>query len=391
MGSAQSTSCEKLSDSCAVKIGGTPDVDPILKDLRNETITVLETGHYRERCNNGSGIILHDFVGFGVRFEDGGPFRIKAEKCDSGIFVTLPTCSETRPLCWDKDVEMKYGCKNLEDCGKIRIEDLLAILEEPSPDYNLMSDNCWRYADATFKQVIRKFSETPSLSPERRSYLASFLDNAPPVMPDKVLGSVKSIVGTGVKVEVPLSTFIGVGVVIGAAAGAALVAAPTLATQVATFYKNLRLAGIPITPADVQNGLNAYTAAQAHGPQLLHDVHAMNPLVPVHHVPLIPGGGYTTLATQAVHAPLITHSFLHLVSSKAFIIATSIMKGAVRVAPFLWPVAVAVAGLVTVCVLYKVGTLGMDGTSWGQNIKKRLRSLFSRRRIKEGTGPPIDV
>jgi len=234
--------------------------------------------------------------------------------------------------------------------------------------------------------VIRKFSETPSLSPERRSYLASFLNNAPPVMPDKVLGSVKSIVGTGVKVEVPLSTFIGVGVS-GAAAGAALVA-PTLATQVATIYRTLRCAGIPITPADVQNGLHAYTAAQAHGPQLLHAVHAMNSLVPVHHVPLIPGGVHTILATQAVHAPLITHSFLHLVSSKAFIIATSIMKGAVCVAPFLWPVAVAVAGLVTVCVLYKVGTLGMDGTSWGQNIKKRLRSLFSRRPLKQAQGLP---
>ncbi|KAH8960870.1 hypothetical protein BDL97_05G019700 [Sphagnum fallax] len=132
MGSAQSTSCEKLSVSCAVKIGDC-EVDGILNDLRNETITVLETGHYRERCKNGSGIILHDFVGFRVRFEDGDAFRIKAEKFDSGISVT-------RPLCWDKDVEMKYGCKNLEDCGKIRMEDLLAILKEPSPDYNLMSD-----------------------------------------------------------------------------------------------------------------------------------------------------------------------------------------------------------------------------------------------------------
>jgi len=151
-----------------VKIGNY-EVDEKLYDLRNETITVLETGLYRERCDEGRGIILHDFVGFRVRLEDGDTFRIKAEKFDSGISM--------RQSRWDKAVETKFECKNLEDCGKIRMEDLLAILKEPSPDYNLMSDNCWSYADATFKQVIRKFSETPSLSPEKRSYLASFLNN----------------------------------------------------------------------------------------------------------------------------------------------------------------------------------------------------------------------
>jgi hypothetical protein len=93
MGSAQSTSCKKLSVSFAVKIGNY-QVDPNLSDLRNETITVLELGHYRERSKNGHGIILHDFVGFRVRLEDGDTFRIKAEKFDSGISVTQPnTCT----------------------------------------------------------------------------------------------------------------------------------------------------------------------------------------------------------------------------------------------------------------------------------------------------------
>jgi hypothetical protein len=381
MGSAQSTSCE-LSVSSAVKIGDY-QVDGNLNELRNETVTVLETGHYRERCKNGRGIILHDFVGFRVRSEDGDIFRIKAEKLASPVGISV-----TRPLRWDKDVEMKYGCENLEDCGEIRMEDLLAILTEPSPDYNLMSDNCWRYADATFKQVIRKFSETPSLSPERRSYLASFLNNAPPLMPDKALGSVISAVDTGVKVEVPLSTFIGIGIS-GAAAGAAVVAPSTLATQIASFYIALRCAGIPITPADIQNGLHAFTAAQAHVPQLLHAIQAMNPLVPVQHAPLILNGGvHTMAATQAVHAPMITHSVLHLVSSKAFLMSTVIVKGAVCAAPFLWPVAVAIAGVVTVYVAYKVVTFVMDGTSWGQSIKKRLRSLFSRRRLMQAQGLP---
>jgi hypothetical protein len=367
-----------------VKIGDYR-VDDYLNRLSNETITVLETGHYRERCNNGRGIILHDFVGFRVRLEDGDIFRIRAEKLASPVGISV-----TRPFRWDKDVEMKHGCENLEDCGEIRMEDLLAILTEPSPDYNLMSDNCWSYADATFKQVIRKFSETPSLSPEMRSYLASSLNNAPPVMPDKVLGSVISDVRTGVKVERGLHTFIGVGT-----AGGAVVAHSTLATQVATTYTALRCAGIPITPADVQNGLQAYTAAQAPGSQLSHVMHAMQSQVPVHHAPLtLNGGVHTTSATQAVHAPLITHSVLHPVLSKAIIV---LAKGAVWVAPFLlpvgvahfvWPVAVVVAGVVVVRCLWKVGTLVWDGTLLLQTFKIWRRSLFSRRPLKQAQGLP---
>jgi hypothetical protein len=182
MGSAQSTSCKKLSVSCAVKTGD-PFVDPKLEELRNETITVLKIGHYRELCDKEPSIILHDFVGFFVRLEDGVTFRIKAEKSDSGISVTQQL------LRWGKDVKTKFECEKLEDCGKIRMEDLLAILKEPSHDYHLLNDNCWSYADASFKQVIRKFLETPSLTPDRRSYLASFLNNPPPVMPENVIFS----------------------------------------------------------------------------------------------------------------------------------------------------------------------------------------------------------
>ncbi|KAH8960874.1 hypothetical protein BDL97_05G020100 [Sphagnum fallax] len=378
MGSAQSTSCEKLLVSCAPKNGDFQD-NGNLSDMRNETITVLEIGHYREPCNDGRSMILHDFVGFRVRFEN-LIFLIKAEKFKTGISVT-------RPPRWGRDVVPRYVCENLEDCGEIRMEDLVAILKEPSPDYHLLSDNCRSYADATFKQVIRKFSETPSLSPERRSYLASFLNNAPPLMPDEVLRSVGSAAGKAVTVEVQLSPFIGV-----AAAGAAVVAHSTLATQVATFYTALRCAGIPITPADVQNAVQGYTAAQAHGPQLLHAVHAMNSLVPVHHVPTVPlilnGGVHTTSATQAVHAPLITHSVLHLLLSKAFMIAPIIAKGAVCVAPFAPPVAMAVAGLFIAYALYQVVVFVKDGTSLRQSFKKWWRSHFSRRPLKQAQGLP---
>jgi hypothetical protein len=357
---------------------GDYDVDVNWNGLNIETITVLETGHYSKPCTEGKGIILHDFLGFRVRTEEGDIFRIKAEKLNSGISVKGPSS-------WGRDVVTRYVCENLQDC---RWEDLLAILKEPSPDYNLMSDNCRSYADATFKQVIRKFLETPSLSPERRSYLASFLNNAPPVMPDEVLGAVRSAAVKAAELEIPLSAIYTIGVV-GAAAVAAVVAPTTLATQVASFYISLRCAGIPITPAALQNGLHACTTAQALGPQLLHAVHGMKSLVPVHRAPLILKGVVSTIkATQAVHAPLITRSFLHLVSSKASIITTSIVKCAGGVAPFVWPVALVVAGLFTLFVLYKVSPLVIDGTSPGQFFKKLLRSPFPRRALNQAQGLP---
>jgi hypothetical protein len=181
MGSAQSTSCATLSPSCAER-SGKNQVDPKLTALSNETVTVLDIGHYRVRSKNGEGIILHDFVGLRVSFGDGIICKIRAEKSQEGISVELEVKR------WDTDdVQMKHRAEELEDCGDIRMEDLLAILKEPSPKYSLTSDNCWKYADATFKQVIRKFLETPSLTPDRRSYLASFLNNPPPVMPVYVI------------------------------------------------------------------------------------------------------------------------------------------------------------------------------------------------------------
>lgn len=205
MGSAQSTSCATLSASCAEGSAGSAQstsfaissascaarsgkchVEPALTALSNETVTVLDIGLYRVPIENKRRMILHDFVGLRVRFGDGSIFKIRAEKFGSpeGISVKKSGPEER----WDTDdVQMKHRAEELEGCRDIRMEVLLAILTEPSPNYSLMIDNCWRYADTTFKQVIRKFLETPSLTPDRRSYLASFLNIPPPPMPVYVI------------------------------------------------------------------------------------------------------------------------------------------------------------------------------------------------------------
>jgi hypothetical protein len=343
-----------------VKIGDR-DVDPNLKELRNETITVLEIGHYREPCKDGGSMILHDFVGFRVRFEN-VIFLIKAEKSKTGITVT-------RPVRWCKDVSTvvpRYVCENLEACGEILVEDLLAILEEPSPDYHLLRDNCWSYADAIFKQVIRKFSETPSLSPERRSYLASFLNNAPPVMPDEVLRSIKFAAVKAAVLEIPLGIIIIIGIV-GATAVAAVVAPTTLIAQVATFYIALRCAGFPTT--------------QAYVPQVCRVMPAYRGAIPgIQRVlaPLITRGwpAYwgAISAPPAVPAPLITRAF----------------QWAAWVAPYLLIVAAGVVIGFIVYALVKLFIFGRHATSLEHSFQRWWRSLFPRRPLNQAQGlPPL--
>ncbi|KAH9561501.1 hypothetical protein CY35_05G024800 [Sphagnum magellanicum] len=163
MGSAQSTSCATLSPSCAEGSAGSAQstsfaissascaarsgkchVEPALTALSNETVTVLDIGLYRVPIENKRRMILHDFVGLRVRFGDGSIFKIRAEKFGSpeGISVKKSGPEER----WDTDdVQMKHRAEELEGCRDIRMEVLLAILTEPSPNYSLMIDNCWSW------------------------------------------------------------------------------------------------------------------------------------------------------------------------------------------------------------------------------------------------------
>jgi hypothetical protein len=216
-------------------------------------------------------------------------------------------------------------------------------------------------------------------------------------MPDEVLGAVRNAAGMVAVLEIPLSTII----IIGAAAVAAVMDPTTLPTQVATFSIALRCAGIPITLAKAQTGLQAMTTA--NGPQLVNAVcngavrrNSLTTRIPITLAnaqnrlqAMTTGNGPQSVnalrvSHDAVHTnSLTTRAFLWLVSVKAFII-----KWAVWAAPFLaWAVLVIFA----LYVIIKVGRLVIEGTSWGQSIKsikKRLRSLFPRRRLKQAQGLP---
>ncbi|CAM6026638.1 unnamed protein product [Sphagnum balticum] len=147
---------------------------------------VLEIGLYRQPVQPS--IRGNEFLGLRVRVGDQEK-QIKAEK-----FVGTIVISKVESLVTN-GAEIKHGPVGVEACGEIGWGDLLAILSERNPEYNLPSDNCWEYADSIFRRLIRIFSAHPTISPEKRSELEGFLNHPAPTMPDNVIvpyGSVPS-------------------------------------------------------------------------------------------------------------------------------------------------------------------------------------------------------
>ncbi|CAM6026637.1 unnamed protein product [Sphagnum balticum] len=158
------------------------NVDRHLEKLAADgvVITVLEIGHYRQpvqssiRCSD----VFHHFLRLRLRVEDQEE-HIKAEKFLGRIEISKVEGLETN------GAEIMHGPVGVEDCVRLRF--LLAILkEEHSPDDNLLSDNCSKYAESTFRRLSRNFSPHPTISPERRSEREGFLNHPAPTMPDNV-------------------------------------------------------------------------------------------------------------------------------------------------------------------------------------------------------------
>jgi len=267
MGSVQSSSSETSSvqsnsfqgsSSSSVPERGEYNVDRYLEVLEadREVITVLEIGHYRQPFQpSGRGVdLMHDFLGFRVRVGVREKL-IKAEKSKGEIKISNVESLETN------GTEIKHGPVGVEDCGEIGMGDLLAILKKHSPDYCLLSDNCWLYADSTFRRLIRNFSAHPTISPERRSELEGFLNHPAPTMPDKVIDSTgKAALGTaGTLAGLALVASIGASVLGASVLGAFAVAA--------NLFPPEQLGQLVVTQnsATVQNFLHHTCATLAQG------------------------------------------------------------------------------------------------------------------------------
>ncbi|CAK9257328.1 unnamed protein product [Sphagnum jensenii] len=359
MGSVQSSSCETSSvqsNSCqgsspsSVPERGRHNVDPYLKELGADgvVITVLEIGHYRQPFQpRGRGMeLLHDFVGLRVRV--GGREKlikaekfteklIEAEKFTGKIDISKVESSETN------GAEIKHGPVGVEDCGEIGMGDLLAILKEHCPDYSVISDNCWKYADSTFRRLIRNFSAHPTISPERRSELEGFLNHPAPTMPDNVIFSCvsASLGGAGTEAGLAFLASIGSSVILFHTVPTMQVAAPAL----------LQFLSAPHT-------MQAFAAAQAQAQTML-----------------------PALSPHLSHAAVVTGS---KISPVVAAIPVNVGKAvAVTVSRFFWPLAIAFGVAAALVILSQLVRLLLEATPRGQRWLRKLRAFFSRRR----TGP----
>jgi hypothetical protein len=253
MGSVQSNSCQGSSPSSVPEHGVHEVKNKYLEELGADgvVITVLEIGHYSQPFQSSvKGMdLLHDFVR--LRLRVGGREKIiKAEKFTGKILISEVESSETI------GAEIKHGPVEVKDCGEIGMGDLLAILKEHSPDYCLISDNCWKYADSTFRRLIRNFSAHPTISPERRSELEGFLNHPAPTMPDNVIFSCVSASLGGAGTEALLAFVASIGAsVLGASAVAVNLFPPERLAQLS----------VSLQSATVQSFLHHTSATLAQG------------------------------------------------------------------------------------------------------------------------------
>lgn len=337
MGSVQSSSCETSSvqsNSCqgssssSVPERGEYEVDQYLKGLAVDgvVITVLEIGHYREPFQS-SKKLMHDFVGLRVRVFVGERL-IKAEKSKEKSEISIVESLET------DGTEIKHGPVGVEDCGEIAMGDLLAILQEHSTVYSLYCDNCWLYADSTFRRLIRNFSAHPTISPERRIELEGFLNHPAPTMPFYALYSFLGSLGAA---GVALLKYL-------ASIGAAVLGASAV---VVNLFPPEQLAQIFVT-------LRSATAQN-----IVRDISAT-----------LVQGGLRTMPTLAP-GPAAVYQFLSGAASSPAVAVTG--------CPFYWPFAIAI-GVSVLFFIYQLLRLAREALP-------RRQQRLSRRR----TGPSMPL
>jgi hypothetical protein len=317
---------------------------------------------------------LHDFVGLRVRIGDLETL-IKAEKFTGKIQISNVESSETN------GAEIKHGPVEVEDCGEIRMGDLLAILKEHSPDYCLISDNCWKYADSTFRRLIRNFSVHPTISPERRSELEGFLNHPAPTMPDNVIFSCVSASLGGAGTEAGLACV--------ASIGAAVLAASTVAVNLFP-PEQLALLSVTLQCASVQNflratlaqgGMHTVATVQVPAPALLQILSAPQTMQAFAAAQSQAQTMLPALSPHLSHAAVVTGSKISaVIAAKLVTVGKAV---AVTACHFFWPFAITIGVVSALVVLIKLGKLTLEATPRGQRWLRKLRAFFSRRR----TGP----
>jgi hypothetical protein len=301
--------------------------------------------------------LLHDFVGLRVRV-GGREKLIKAEKFTGKIEISKVESLETN------GAEIRHGPVGVEDCGEIGMGDLLAILKEHSPDYSLVSDNCWKYADSTFRRLIRNFSAHSTISPERRSELEGFLNHPATTMPDNVIFSCASALVGGAASQAGLAVVASIGAtVLGASAFAVNLFPPE---QLAQLFVSLKSATVQnflhSTSATLaQGGMHTIATVQAPAPALSQILSAPQTMQAIAAAQSQSQTMLTALSPHLSHAAVVTKSKISaVIAAKLVTVGKAV---AVTACHFFWPFAITVGVLVVLYVLLKVRQLLLEATT----------------------------
>ncbi|CAM6086031.1 unnamed protein product [Calypogeia fissa] len=117
--------------------------------------------------------IYHHFLVFEVTTIN-GRLLIRAEK-SRGNNIRKPGISVRNvPYVEEKETSVKYKVDDICECIPVNL--LLKILTMHPPKYDVMTDNCWTYADHTFRRLLQVFE---LLRPERRNRIKAHRERIP--------------------------------------------------------------------------------------------------------------------------------------------------------------------------------------------------------------------
>jgi hypothetical protein len=124
-----------------------------------------------ERVQSMKQLINHDYLVLEIRPGDTrmDRFFIVAQKLSGknpGIHISRVVLEEKASVLHDGVLHYSILCDK-----KIPLKTLVDILKEGDPDYNLRDANCWDYATAATKRVVKECAHLPGTSEEEKTRL----------------------------------------------------------------------------------------------------------------------------------------------------------------------------------------------------------------------------
>lgn len=166
---------------------GSHFTDPALNDLMEGEVTVAGIAYYKEPMSRSQ--IWHNFIVVEVK-----AFALQGRRVNTFWLMAQKTYEEKRGAIKVEIVGslatalLKKHELKMQSCGTIRLSALVEILLDDSPHYDIMRNNCWKYADETFMKLLRCFAELPGTSLQMKEEIEAFLLGLSPLeLPSNVL------------------------------------------------------------------------------------------------------------------------------------------------------------------------------------------------------------